>query len=368
MMDYIHDLTASDALGEESEALVAVTALMEERRRFETWISALEARRSTTPEHVFARVHADYTTRLEGVILQLTTHTDGLRRAMNSLTMRLGGIREERQRTGDERAEAELRAHVGELSPSDWEATAAASDATLAELAQRHSEVEKELQKTLDLLENAQRPATPAASVAVTPSEAEKLPTAAAEAPGHAGTDPMATDVAPSHAAPSAARAPAFRVVHTTPSLGEVPIEQQTDDGRTAPPTAPASAPAAPRNVAPARKSSFDELAFLSSVVDTPSGSIEPAPNDQADEKTRRDAFAHQGSDDKITNLTDSGSSALGSANMDAAVARSPRPDAMVGRDSLVDGAKTLKCSDCGAMNYPTEWYCERCGAELASL
>ena len=31
-------------------------------------------------------------------------------------------------------------------------------------------------------------------------------------------------------------------------------------------------------------------------------------------------------------------------------------------------GAKTLKCGECGAMNYPTEWYCERCGAELASL
>lgn len=29
---------------------------------------------------------------------------------------------------------------------------------------------------------------------------------------------------------------------------------------------------------------------------------------------------------------------------------------------------KTLKCTDCGAMNRPTEWYCERCGAELAAL
>jgi hypothetical protein len=29
---------------------------------------------------------------------------------------------------------------------------------------------------------------------------------------------------------------------------------------------------------------------------------------------------------------------------------------------------KTLKCTECGAMNYPTEWYCERCGAELAAL
>lgn len=29
---------------------------------------------------------------------------------------------------------------------------------------------------------------------------------------------------------------------------------------------------------------------------------------------------------------------------------------------------KTLKCVDCGSMNRPTEWYCERCGAELAAL
>ena len=29
---------------------------------------------------------------------------------------------------------------------------------------------------------------------------------------------------------------------------------------------------------------------------------------------------------------------------------------------------KTLKCNECGSFNYPTEWYCERCGAELAAL
>jgi hypothetical protein len=28
--------------------------------------------------------------------------------------------------------------------------------------------------------------------------------------------------------------------------------------------------------------------------------------------------------------------------------------------------AKTLKCGECGTLNRPTEWYCERCGAELA--
>jgi uncharacterized OB-fold protein len=31
-------------------------------------------------------------------------------------------------------------------------------------------------------------------------------------------------------------------------------------------------------------------------------------------------------------------------------------------------GVKTLKCADCGTLNRPTEWYCERCGSELAAL
>lgn len=35
---------------------------------------------------------------------------------------------------------------------------------------------------------------------------------------------------------------------------------------------------------------------------------------------------------------------------------------------SAATAAKSLKCAECGAMNYPTEWYCERCGGELASL
>ena len=35
---------------------------------------------------------------------------------------------------------------------------------------------------------------------------------------------------------------------------------------------------------------------------------------------------------------------------------------------TTLEQAKTLKCNECGALNYPTEWYCERCGAELAAL
>ena len=35
---------------------------------------------------------------------------------------------------------------------------------------------------------------------------------------------------------------------------------------------------------------------------------------------------------------------------------------------TAAEQSKTLKCGECGTMNYPTEWYCERCGAELAAL
>jgi hypothetical protein len=42
--------------------------------------------------------------------------------------------------------------------------------------------------------------------------------------------------------------------------------------------------------------------------------------------------------------------------------APSPSPKAASGV------AKTLKCGECGTLNRPTEWYCERCGAELAGV
>ena len=44
--------------------------------------------------------------------------------------------------------------------------------------------------------------------------------------------------------------------------------------------------------------------------------------------------------------------------------AATPRPASAAPAGAV----KTLKCGDCGTLNRPTEWYCERCGAELAAL
>ena len=41
---------------------------------------------------------------------------------------------------------------------------------------------------------------------------------------------------------------------------------------------------------------------------------------------------------------------------------------AAIRSSKVTDTPKTLKCAECGAMNYSSEWYCERCGAELANI
>jgi len=48
--------------------------------------------------------------------------------------------------------------------------------------------------------------------------------------------------------------------------------------------------------------------------------------------------------------------------------AAAPAAEAAKDRASGGTAPKTLKCGECGTMNRPTEWYCERCGAELAAL
>ncbi len=392
------DSAASGAVPDAGGAvLVAVSTLMDERRRFESWISALEARRAATPEHVFSRVHADYASRLHTVISQLTTHADGLRRELESMTKRLDVLRDERQRAEDARAEAELRAHVGELSVEDWATTSAASSASLADIGQRHQTVEHELVRTRELLEAAERPVAQEAVVqtqpAVVPVVAAVPAAVAASAPPEpspsAGTVsdvaeaalhvPVAQTSVPVAPPGEPAGAPPAASSQSSSSAG---VAEKSEPAPPAPdaaqqslgivehvmPRASKATPHPSSSAIPSRASSFDELAFLSSVVDSPSGPPEPpAPADMADEKSRTDSFARRSREDAIVNLSESGNVPTVPREMDY----QREADSVLSRSTGsagVDGAKTLKCGECGAMNYPTEWYCERCGAELASL
>ncbi|MGH7654370.1 MAG: hypothetical protein ACREN6_06870, partial [Gemmatimonadaceae bacterium] len=49
---------------------------------------------------------------------------------------------------------------------------------------------------------------------------------------------------------------------------------------------------------------------------------------------------------------------------------RPGRPSATFGKltPRTSEAIKSLKCQECGTLNFPTEWYCERCGGELAAF
>ena len=44
-----------------------------------------------------------------------------------------------------------------------------------------------------------------------------------------------------------------------------------------------------------------------------------------------------------------------------------PAPDAPEA-SGAADSGKSLRCEGCGTPNFPSEWYCERCGGELAAV
>lgn len=112
-----------------------------------------------------------------------------------------------------------------------------------------------------------------------------------------------------------------------------------------APRREPAPAPAPPRKKEPAQ-TGMDELAFLRSVSE--------------DESQGPAAARASGSMRAIQEPVPAAA---------PAAKESVEPDPKKGAPSRGSKAtKSLKCKECGAMNVPTEWYCERCGAELAAL
>jgi len=55
-------------------------------------------------------------------------------------------------------------------------------------------------------------------------------------------------------------------------------------------------------------------------------------------------------------------------ADTSGSTVTAPEEKLQVGPIEDPTAKKTLKCQECGAMNRPTEWYCESCGAELTAV
>src|ERR671926_177840 len=102
----------------------AVARLVAERERYEAWLAALEARRASTPAHIYDRVRADYETRLRTVAAQLGEHRASVQAMADSVLQRMSALDADERQRRDDMMEAELRASIGELDQDQYRAQA----------------------------------------------------------------------------------------------------------------------------------------------------------------------------------------------------------------------------------------------------
>ena len=314
-----------------------VRSLVAERQRYDDWLTALEARRAETPSRVFDRVHGDYVARRDAVMAQLSEHVGALATHGIELDSRLSILEAELATLEDERVEAMLRTAVGEYDDHRWTLVRQDVDVKIAALGEQRAGLLTQIGEIRTLLASASseppiappavapvadvdfaRVATPEmrSDVHLVPELPELVPTPE-PADDHGATE--FDDALEMFDDASGTPDPTF-----TRSLEGIEVEL---DGHRASSMSMLSSPnessvsGAPAHAAPAdADETFDDLAFLRSVTD-------PTP-----------------------------------ANSSPTV--SPVPNAVPTNEPL----KTLRCTECGTMNLPTEWYCERCGGELAAF
>jgi hypothetical protein len=332
-----------------------LNALMEERNRYEQWLAQLEARKASTPPHVFERVRNDYAERLKSVLDQLSGRASELQATATSLADRVASLFADETALRDERAEAELRASVGEFTLEHAQAVMQRCDEAIASIGAQRASVGAELGRVQEILAVAARPVTPPA--------------------GEAPVVPIESLAPPPPGPPPAPR--------------RVPVSAVTA----------ADAPAVPVNGGAGiadSPASFDELAFLHSVVDKPAVSSPaelhpPTPELPADLRAPAAERGPTGSGPSVDDRAPAPE--VVAAGNGAQTRRSAAPTPVLTSAPLVEKQgqeqnstltpgsipaflkdvpteqiKTLKCQECGTMNYPTEWYCERCGGELAAM
>ena len=289
----------------EPVSLDALNGLLKERQRYEEWLAALEAKRASTSESVYQRVQADYQTRLREVSGKLAERAGELRENIDALTLKLEDVSRQETQQREARQEAELRAAVGEYTDKQWKEIGGAWDKELGRLVKEKNALDAQLMELNRIFALSVKEKQSAAAMQRSgPQSAAAIDRSASQDGAHAPISP----VVPRAAIPE------------PPTLN--------------PPSRIEPAPA-PRTQAPAAgaqpgnsRSPFDQFPVL-----RPNANPGPPPSGTT------------------------------------AVATPPSvPKSGGAQDPRSEQHKTLKCPECGAANYPTEWYCERCGGELATM
>jgi hypothetical protein len=390
-----------------------VLALVKEQRKYADWIRALEAKKEQTSPQAYARVRADYEARLDAVGEKLASHRDTLSNELAKLREKLAGLDAELQQHHDDRAEIELRAHVGELTAAALTDALRVADTEIDRLTIKRNAVEKDLWRVEDFFAAADGTETPPRDAqpkkqgsgfdemsflnsVVGPQESkprisEPKMEAVASAPVAESPPPLRpvevpptppVEVpAPSRPTPAPQPAPVEPPATPTPTPTPTPAPTPTPE-----PVAPPSPPEVP--VAPPRVSVEKPIAAEASVqadgvvekavelertsvpVSRPSIAMQmSAMTIEPDVPTRptRDSMGIIKTGDELPpSILEDLRPGSGSDKPLAANVASNNPLSLKSAGS--GDTKTLKCRECGSMNDPSEWYCERCGAELSAI
>lgn len=307
-----------------TNALDALRSLIAERQQYEQWISALESRREGTPEHVFERVRGDYQSRLERVVQDIRGHAEELQLSISTLSSRLVEVARDEDTRREGLQEAELRAAVGEYEPEQWEQLRTDAEKELAKIAADRASLDSQLGELRAI---------------------QKLSEATGGAPAESPVP--AAPAPPQKQEASVPLAPEQPAVASTPAPPPPPSGEPVREAQPAGHRAGTSASAAPDKPAPQQP------------VASPPAADAPVARQPEQERPGLDAVAAAASAAASAAARNRGTKTPpGGVNAAKGRSEPPRPDS----------AKTLKCPECGTANYPTEWYCERCGGELATM
>jgi hypothetical protein len=360
-----------------------VRTLVAERQRYDEWLAALEARRDESPAHVYERVHADYLTRRTGVLARLQEHAPQLRARHDELLERVAGLQQAIGALEDEQAEALLRTAVGEFDNDRWEQLQRGVEERLGALIGEREGVQRDLDEVVELLGSVGAVPAPSEDAVAAPDATDAvIGVAIVDTELASALQPVPAEATEAAHAELAAPAATDEVIADV--VGElVPATLETvNDG-----ALDAVAAIEDPRLADAAAADFD--AALDLLVPAESGSppsdldglvpgavLPPAVGDvfgNAAVPAASEPGMNSWSPAPASPGTVSSTDAAGTDGFDdLAFLRSViDTDARATGElagAKTDAAKTLRCTECGTMNFPTEWYCERCGGELAAF
>jgi hypothetical protein len=340
----------------QQSALESAKNLMAERLKYEQWLDDLEAKKDATPAKVFERVQKDYLERLQTVVEQLGKYTETLEQYAETLTGKLTDLQAMEEANEEEQAEQALRKQVGEITAAEWESGSRKAQKELAKIKENQEIIEADLEQIRDLLGDGEEDEDEApAKGSKDFNELEFLSSVVGQstAPIPAGKPPESRasgpSIPPKTPTPSAAAAPAPAAAkpRATPASTPAPRVSNPPAQPTPSQAAPATPGARPSNPAAAAPPASSAPTPLS----TPSQSAAPQP------------AAPQPAAAAPTPPLASPASAAPAPPAEPAAEPVSAHRPTVAATPVEQ--KTLKCTECSTMNYATEWYCERCGAEL---